>query len=146
MADDLAAQAFEARYRELLRQMASAANEGSVECHGCRACSRCTFCRDSDRLVRCHYCVRCATCTDCSHCRDGRSLVACNHCIDCESCTKSSYLVRSVGLASCAYCFGCVGLSGRDFHILNEPYERSEYFRIADALARRLRLGSTRAE
>jgi hypothetical protein len=34
-----------------------------------------------------------------------------------------------------------VGLSGKDFYILNEPVERSEYFRIADSLTRKLRLG-----
>jgi hypothetical protein len=49
-------------------------------------------------------------------------------------------LIRSVALTNCTYCFGCVGLSGKDFHILNEPYGRSEYFSIARRLERELKL------
>jgi hypothetical protein len=45
-----------------------------------------------------------------------------------------------VALAGCTYCFGCVGLSGVDFRILNEPYERDEYFAITQRLARELRI------
>jgi hypothetical protein len=43
-------------------------------------------------------------------------------------------------VSECNYCFGCVGLTRADFHILNEPYDRSEYFKIVKALTRALRL------
>jgi hypothetical protein len=33
-----------------------------------------------------------------------------------------------------------VGLSHKDFHILNEPYDRSTYFEITSKLAGALRL------
>jgi hypothetical protein len=33
-----------------------------------------------------------------------------------------------------------VGLSGRDFHILNERYERRDYFAITSRLSRELRI------
>jgi hypothetical protein len=36
------------------------------------------------------------------------------------------------------YCFGCAGLSGKEFHILNEPYPKSEYFIITQKLMREL--------
>lgn len=49
--------------------------------------------------------------------------------------------MRSVGLAGCTYCFGCVGLSNKDFHILNEPYARREYFAIVARLNKDLRIG-----
>ena len=65
-------------------------------------------------------------------------MVACHHCIECESCTRSSYLVRSVAVSDSTYCFGCVGLSGKDFHILNEPYDRTTYFEITRRLSREL--------
>jgi hypothetical protein len=57
-----------------------------------------------------------------------------------ERCTQSAYLVKCVGLAACSYCFGCVGLSHKDFHILNEPYDRKTYFAITTKLAEQLRL------
>ncbi len=46
--------------------------------------------------------------------------------------------MRSVGCNGCSYCFGCVGLSRRDFHILNEAYDRATYFEITARLAREL--------
>lgn len=136
---DLGVLTFEARFRELVSSIGSSTrNDRCVECAGCRACVDSTFCRDSERLCRCHYCVRSSLCTDCSHCRGCRSLVACHHCIDTESSVRSSYLVRSVAMTDCTYCFGCVGLSGKDFHLLNEPYGRSEYFELTRRLSREL--------
>jgi hypothetical protein len=67
-------------------------------------------------------------------------LIGCQHCIECDSCSSSSYLVRSTALTRSSYCFGCVGLSSRDYHILNEPYDRSTYFAILRRLTRELRL------
>lgn len=139
--DALDGREFEARYRKLVTTLgALGESQGLVECVGCRACRDCTFCRDSERLCRCHYCVRCALCTDCSHCRASRALVACNHCTDTESSVRSSYLVRCVSLSDCTYCFGCVGLAHKDFHILNEPYDRATYFDVVARLSRALGL------
>ncbi len=140
MASELSGREFEARFRELVSGLGREQNDGCVECVGCRACNGCTFCRESERLVRCHYCVRCNMCTDCSHCRGSRGLIGCMHCVSSENCASSSYLVQSVSLTHCTYCFGCVGLSGRDFHILNEPYSRQEYFALTQRLTRELRL------
>jgi hypothetical protein len=139
--DEPSAREFERRWNALLSKASlGQGNESCVECRGCRGCASCTFCTDSERLVRCHFCVRCRACTDSLHCRGSRGLSNCQHCIDCESCAHSSYLVRSVSLTSCQYCFGCVGLSGKDFHILNEPYDRKTYFSVTQRLARELRL------
>ena len=137
-AEDLDARGFEARFRELVDGMGRGESTGSIHCVGCRACLDCTFCHDSDRLCRCHYCVDCTACTDCSHCRGCRGLVACTHCIDTESSVRGSYLIRCVALSDCTYAFGCAGISGKDFHILNEPFERTAYFdttrRLMEAL------------
>jgi hypothetical protein len=46
-----------------------------------------------------------------------------------------------VDCSGCTYCFGCVGLSRKDFHILNQPYDRSTYFKITSKLTRDLGLG-----
>ena len=130
---------FNKRFEQLLTAAKAADNEACVECHGCTACSRSTFCRDSAHLTGCHYCVRSRFCTDCSHCRDSTRLVACHHCVESEECTACRYVTRSRGLSNCTYCFGCVGLSGKDFHILNEPYSRKEYFELVEHLSRVLR-------
>ena len=66
---------------------------------------------------------------DCTHCRDGRQLNGCSHCSHCLRCTRSAYLQYSLDCADCTYCFGCVGLSGAEFHILNEPHDRTDYFK-----------------
>ena len=79
-------------------------------------------------------------CTESLHCRGSRGLINCQHCIDCDSCSQSSYLVRCASLTGCQYCFGCVGLSGKDFHVLNEPYDRKTYFALTERLARELKL------
>jgi len=138
---ELSVSQFERRYRDLLSTLAHERdNDACIECVGCAACAGSTFCSDSERLVRCHYCIRCSMCTDCSHCRLSRSLFSCQHCIDCENCASSSYLLRCVALTDCSYCFGCVGLSRRDFHVLNEPCDQAEYFRLTRRLAQELGL------
>lgn len=140
MPAELDARGFEARYRELLNDLrVRGGNDRCVECTGCHGCSGSTFCRDSERLTRCHYCVECRLCIDCSHCHGSTGLVSCHHCMDCESCVGSSYLMRCAAMAGSTYCFGCVGLSDKDFYILNEPYERSEYFAITRRLLHDLR-------
>jgi hypothetical protein len=136
----LDAREFERRFAELLRGGDVPENTGCVECAGCRACTRCTFCRHSERLMRCHYCVDCEQCTDSAHCRQGRGLLGCQHCLGCDSCSFSSYLTRCRACTSCTYCFGCVGLSGRDFCILNQPFERDAYFAITRRLEKELQL------
>ena len=130
---------FETRLRALTQSHAAVAqNEGCVACDRCQRCTRCTFCRDSERLVRCHYCMACNDCIDSSHCRSCTGCFGCTHCIASERCSQSAYLVRCVGLSGCSYCFGCVGLAGKDFHILNEPYDRSTYFSLTAQLTREL--------
>ncbi len=66
----------------------------------------------------------------------------CTHCLECERCIASAYLVKCVNCTGCSYCFGCVGLAKKDFHILNEPYDRQTYFALVEKLQRELRLGS----
>jgi hypothetical protein len=132
---------FEERFRRLSSALSQSENQDCVECVRCVSCSRSTFCRESERLVGSHYCTRCKSCTECSHCRNCSRLVGCHHCSWSDDCTQSRYLTRCVSLSNCNYCFGCVGLSGKDFHILNEPYSRTDYFAITAELSRQLRLG-----
>ncbi len=131
---------FEERWRALLRAHERRAdNVGCVQCTDCQACQHSTFCVDGRGLTRCHYCTRCERCVDCSHCTDCRELSGCKHLVDCERCAQCSYCTRSVELVGCTYCYGCVGLVGKDFHILNQPFTREEYFAMVRALERAVR-------
>ncbi|MBW2454201.1 MAG: hypothetical protein JRI68_06815 [Deltaproteobacteria bacterium] len=132
-------QEYERTFRELLRaHNERAGNDRCIECTDCERCSDCTFCSRSHHLVRCHYCVATTGSIDSIHCHESRDLVSCTHCNQCERCAQSAYLERSVDCADCSYCFGCVGLSGKEFHILNEPYDRSTYFKLTAQLAKQL--------
>ncbi len=132
------ARQFQTRFHRLLDEAAAGVNLGCVQLVHCQRCTASTFCQQSEHLVRCHYCVECKLCTECSHCRGSERLLACHHCDACDGCIASSYLVRCRALSQCTYCFGCVGLNNRDFHILNQPYDRSDYFRITRDLLRQL--------
>lgn len=125
----------EAELRKLVEAHARVAdNVACVECERCEGCRESTFCRSSKRLHRCNYCVDCERCTSSTHCRQSRDLLSCNHCEACERCAQSSYLTQCFDCTSCTYCFACVGLVQKDFHILNVPYSRSEYFALVAKL------------
>ena len=64
-------------------------------------------------------CVGCQLCNNSSHCVDSKSLHACAYCVQSENCTNSAYVTLSRNLSDCTYCFGCVGLTKKDFYILN---------------------------
>lgn len=134
----MTADEFERAFRMLTRahEGASDHNPGSVACERCTRCRDCTFCKRSSQLVRCHYCVDAERCIDSTHCHHAVDLVACNHCVGSSRCTRSAYLERCVDCTDCHYCFGCVGLDRAEFHILNEPYERSAYFKLVAQLTR----------
>lgn len=132
---------FQAELAELVRAYESEKdNPRSIECHSSENCVECTFCRGCSGLLRCHYCVDCERCVLSTHCRSSKDLHSANHCVECERCSDSSYLVRSYDCVGSTYCFGCVGLVGKDFHILNEPYPRSEYFAVTAKLKAALRI------
>jgi hypothetical protein len=127
----------------LLRLAAGAALVNNLGCLACERCERCresTFCVQSRGLARCHYCAGCQDCVDCSHCASCQGCSACQYCALSENCIGCAYLVQSTGCTGCSYCFGCVGLSRRDFWILNEPFDRATYFAVTGRLARELRI------
>lgn len=132
---------FEARLRALIT--AHAEGTGNTGCLACTRCERCTdstFLEDCRSVARSHYCKRCSDCAECSHSVACSGCVGCSHCESCERCTQCAYVVRSVACSGCTYCFGCVGLVKKDFHILNEPYDRQEWFAKVAELRRALRL------
>jgi hypothetical protein len=132
---------FEQRFRELAK-----AHESGTQNVGCLGCERCERCADSTFLVECRnvarsqYCRSCVDCTECSHSVSCTACFGCSHCERCERCLASAYLVRSIACSGCTYCFGCVGLAKKDFHILNEAYDREAYFARVAELRRAMRI------
>jgi hypothetical protein len=115
----------------------------NVECHNvvnCNGCSRSVFCSDCDNCYRCSHCVECSGSSNLTHCHRCGDCHNCSNCHECTSCISSAYLVYCRDLRECNYCFGCVGLSRKEFHILNEPYPRSEYFALTDKLGQQLHI------
>ncbi len=132
-------QQLEQAFRQLVQAHASrSGNERCIECAQCERCVECTFCRRSVDLVRCHYCIEVHHAMDCTHCQRGRDLIRCTHCQDSARCTGSAYLEHCLDCSDCNYCFACVGLNKREFHVLNEPYSRSDYFKLTAQLQREL--------
>ena len=74
----------------------------------------------SFRSQDCQGCLRCMFCSGCTNC------YRCTHCMKCEATTGSSHCLR---------CTGCVGLAKKEFHILNQPYSRTEYFALIKTLS-----------
>jgi hypothetical protein len=111
-------------------------NPGSYRSEGCERSMNCMFCKGCQDCYRCTHCTDCVGTTGSSHCLRCSGCHDCSHCEDSEACTASAYLVRSFACTECTYCYGCVGLSKKEFHILNVPYSRTDYFALLKALRR----------
>ena len=75
-----------------------------------------------------------------THCKACRRCHSSAYCQECTACSDSNYLVHCTDCFECDYCFGCVGLSKKEFHILNKKYSRGDYFRIVGELKKQLGL------
>lgn len=102
------------------------------------ASAQCMF---SDNLENCYRCTHCSDCKNCSNLSHSTGCVSCNssaYLVNSQYCNASAYLIYCIGCSQCNYCIGCVGLHKKDFHILNRPYSRSEYFQELKRLKREL--------
>lgn len=113
---------------------AAGENPQSFNLKDCRNCAACMFSNGCEDCYRCTYCNDCASCSNSTHCSDCTGCHSSAYCTSCANCIGSKYLEYCESCADCNYCFGCVGLSKKDFHILNEPYDRNTYFKIVEKL------------
>jgi hypothetical protein len=114
-------------------------NPQGYQLKDCRNCGSCMFCTGCDNCYRCTHCTTCDGCSNSTHCEECKNCHSSAYCVSSENCVNCKYLEFSESCADCTYCFGCVGLSRKDFHILNEPYDRKTYFEIVDKLKKSLR-------
>ncbi len=134
-------------YKELnqIKQnhLSAQTNVGSYQSHQCERCALCMFSSACFDCYRCTHCQDCRFCTQCSHSAECDSCHQCAYCIQCQHCSNSSYLVLCTACNECIYCFGCAGLNKQEFHILNQPYSRQEYFKVTKQLSYELKIRLT---
>lgn len=136
------AREFEKDYKALLSSYRDeGANPQSFEVKNCRHCGSCMFCKNCDACYRCNYCEGCEYCSECTHSKGCTNCHNSAYCEHCTNCVGSKYLEHCEACADCSYCFGCVGLVHKDFHILNKPYGRIEYFEIVAKLRKAVAKG-----
>ena len=107
----------------------------NLRCQEVEACRSCTFCTRCTTCYRCTHCVDCSDATRCVHCRGCHQIHDVSYAVSSHRCVASSYLTLCEDCAECTFCWGCVGLRGKEFHILNEPYDRKTWFAMVAALA-----------
>lgn len=127
------------QFQERLDALVAAAkkeqgNPGSYKSDGCVRCVDCMFTTDSTDCYQCTYCTACDNCTSCTHCQGCTDCHDSNYCVDSTHCSRSSYVLMSRHCNECVFCFGCVGLVKKEFHILNQPFRRDEYFKTVKDL------------
>jgi hypothetical protein len=93
---------------------------------------------DVSECQDCGYLVECKNTTDswdisvmedgelCYNCSSCHIMHDSNCCYFCLSCSECEY---SENLAECKNCFGCISLHRKQYYILNQPYEKDEYFK-----------------
>ncbi|MCA9538411.1 MAG: caib/baif family protein [Myxococcales bacterium] len=132
--ETLDARSFTAALKQLERTAQNRGNPGSFESTDCRNSTQCMFCT---ACADCHACNYATQSEGCSHCTHVARCVQCHqssHLTDCKRCIGSHYLEHCTDCAECTYCFGCIGLLRKEFHILNQPYDRKTYFKTVKAL------------
>lgn len=126
---------FEAALRKLSSEFSKGKeNPGSYNSERCERCVDCMFTTQSSDCYKCTYCDRCSFTTGCTHCSECDHVHDSSYCIRSSHLTKCSYVVLSESCHECVFCFGCVGLVKKEFHILNQPFRRDEYFRLLESL------------
>ncbi len=126
---------FERQLRALTQRAAlGAENPGSYKSTGCERCYDCMFTTGSTQCYQCTYCADCQNSSNCTHCAACEDCHGCNYCVRSQRLSGCSYVIASRDCHDCLFCFGCVGLVKKEFHILNQPLRRDEYFRLVTDL------------
>ncbi len=101
----------------------------SRECYLCRSLFECEYLNYGYRTVRCKnsvdltYCSDTAFSYDCLYCFNCYKI---RHSFDARDCLESMFLFDC---RNCSNCFMCWNLRNKQYHILNQPYAKEEYFK-----------------
>ena len=135
----LDAREFERSLAELKASYSRGAeNPQGFQLKDCRSCSACMFCTSCTDCYRCTHCEHSSQCSNCTHCKGCESCHQSAYCTSSARCVGCKYLEKCEACADCTYCYGCVGLSKKDFHILNVPYDKKTYFDLTAKLRKLL--------
>lgn len=106
------------------------------------------YCFDADDSQDCSYCYEIKKSTDCYDVAVGEFMVGNYECQSawklqnskfCNTCWESSDLEYCDQVFRSQYCFFCCYLNHKEFHILNKPYTKEEYFKTVAAYKYRLK-------
>ncbi|OGQ90284.1 MAG: hypothetical protein A2289_20225 [Deltaproteobacteria bacterium RIFOXYA12_FULL_58_15] len=130
---------FLAEFQGLARRYEDdAPSTGCINSTNVMSCAACMFSENLRNCYKCTHCKDSSNCSNLSHSSGCQSCHASAYLTDSRFCTGSAYLVNCVSCSDCTYCLGCVGLVKKDFHVLNVPYSRKEYFATLKQLKREL--------
>ncbi len=115
-------------------ERSSREGEGNFRCEDCVGCLQCRFCVACVECEECTYCEGCLDCRSCTQCKRSSGCHDASYVDDSRDCSASKYLMLCVDCRDCTYCLGCVGLQGAEFHVLNQPVERKQYFALVKEL------------
>ena len=125
---------FKKQYSDLLKSIDTDESQASLELKNCTGCVRCHFCTNCEMCTSCTYASNSQHCTHCNRIDSCTRSHRSSHLDRCIDCVDSQYLIDCTNCVDCTYCLGCVGLTRKEFHILNEPYDRKTYFKILKEL------------
>ena len=99
------------------------------ECYLCRSLFECEYVNYGYRIIRCKNAVDLTYCFDTEFSYDCLYCFKCykvRHSFDARDCIESMFLFDC---RNCSNCFMCWNLRNKQYHILNKPYVKEEYFK-----------------
>lgn len=106
-------------------------------------CKNSYQCFDAYDLEDCNYCIETNSLKDCTdmtvnfktefsyQCIHSPGCYNVNFCYHCDFCSDSEFCAHSRNLKNC---FGCAYLNNKEYHILNKPFKKEEYFKTVEAI------------
>lgn len=114
----------------------SSNNENCDYCNIVGSCKNCYLCFGSIESENCYYGnpFRCRDCCDCLLPRNSELCLECTDCnrlynsYRCQNCSDSQDLLYCLEVRNSHHCFASIGLNRKEYHILNKPYTKEQYF------------------
>ena len=75
------------------------------------------------------YCVDTYLARECEYCYECSDFEKLSNCGFCQDCAASLNLLFCFDCKNCQDCIGCVGLRGKNYCILNQPFSKEEYLK-----------------
>lgn len=101
-------------------------SKNAYQCFDVVECEDIGYCVESKKLKDCWDIFVLEESQLCYDCSSNHILTNCNFCFMCVSSTDLEYCEL---VFNSKFCFGCVSLNHKEYHLLNQPYPRNDYFK-----------------